>query len=302
MKLPIAIIIMTRDEERNIEACLRSIQGFADEVFVIDSHSTDRTVALARSFGAEVFTNEWVNYATQFNWALSRAPIRSPWVMRLDADERLTPEVRQELMDVLPGLDNDVTGIYVKRRVYFMHRWIKHGGYYPMWLLRLWKRGCGHCEVRWMDEHIHLTCGKPVFLKQDIIEENHKNLHWWIGKHNGYATREVIDLLNPRYHFFEYAAIPGSLFGSQHQRVRWLKEHIYVRLPLFIRPFLYFIYRYCIKGGFLDGTEGLIWHFLQGFWYRFLVDAKIFEIYKKAGTGRERIRQFLRDEYNITTP
>lgn len=300
MKLPIAVIIMTRNEEKNIESCLRSVQGFADEVFVIDSHSTDRTVELARSFGAVVFENEWINYATQFNWSLSHAPIRSAWVMRLDADERLTPELRQELLDVLPGLGNDVTGIYIKRRVYFMHRWMKRGGYYPIWLLRIWKKGCGHCEVRWMDEHIDLTCGKSVSLKNDIVEENAKNLHWWIGKHNDYATREVIDLLNPIYHFSDYAVIPGSLRGTQQQRTRWIKEHIYIFLPLFVRPFFYFIYRYFIRLGFLDGIEGLIWHFLQGFWYRFLVDAKIFEIYRKAGKGRERIRQFIRDEYNIT--
>jgi hypothetical protein len=219
--------------------------------------------------------------------------------MRLDADERVTLRLKDELLERFSYLDKDVSGLYLKRKVYFMGKWIKHGGYYPIWLLRIWRRAKGYCEPRWMDEHIEITEGRVLFLGNDIVEENKKNLHWWIEKHNSYATREAIDMLNLKYKFFTNDMIPSRISGTQEEKKRWLKENVYAKLPLFIRPFLYFFYRYFLKLGILDGKEGLIWHFLQCFWYRFLVDAKIYEIYIKAGKDKESIKKFIQENYRI---
>lgn len=282
IKHPISVIILTYNEKKNIEDCLKSIYSWVDEIFVVDSYSTDRTLEITRSYTDKIFQHSFETQAKQFNWALDNLPLKNEWIMRLDADERVTTKLKEELIKKLVEISESVTGLYVKRRVYFMGRWIKHGGYYPTWLLRIWRKEKGYCEVRWMDEHIKITEGKVVFLDNDIVDDNKKDLHWWIGKHNSYATREAIDILNLKFNFLKYDNIKPAFFGTQEQRKRWLKEKLYARMPLFIRPFLYFVYRYFIKFGFLDGKEGLIWHFLQGFWYRFLVDAKIYEIEKRA--------------------
>jgi len=282
MKLLISVIILTYNEEKNIEICLKSIFEWVEEVFIVDSYSTDKTLEIAQKYTDKIYQHFFVNHYTQFNWALNNLPIKGEWIMRLDADEYVLPELRNELCEKLPNISKKVTGLYVKRRVYFLGKWIKHGGYYPTWLLRIWRTGKGYCEERWMDEHIKVTEGECCFLNNDIVDENKKDLHWWIGKHNNYATREAIDILNLKYNFLRNDNIESKFLGTQEQRKRWIKEKIYANMPLFIRPFLYFIYRYFLRLGFLDGKEGLIFHFLQGFWYRFLVDAKIYEIERKA--------------------
>ncbi|MDW8002921.1 MAG: glycosyltransferase family 2 protein [Deltaproteobacteria bacterium] len=298
MKLPISVIILTYNEEVNLEDCLKSVHDWVEDIFIVDSYSTDKTVEIAKRYTDKIYYHPFENYAKQFNWALENLPIKTEWVMRLDADERATFDLQKELSKVLFSVDKEVTGIFVKRKVFFMERWIKHGTYYPVWLLRVWRHHSGRCEQRWMDEHIKLIRGRPIFVNGDIEEHNRKTLHWWIDKHNSYATREAIDILNLKYAFFTSDDIQPNFFGSQPERKRWLKEK-YARLPLFIRPLFYFVYRYFLKLGFLDGIEGLIWHFLQGFWYRFLVDAKIYEIEKKAKKEGKTVPEVIRQLYNI---
>lgn len=297
----VSVIILTFNEEKHIARCLRSLHPFTDKVFIVDSFSTDRTVDIARSLGAVVVQNPWVNYATQFNFGIAQVPFQTTWLMRMDADEYILPELATEINDRLAGVSGDVSGIYVKRRVLFFDRWVRHGGYYPIWLLRLWRRGQGICEETWMDEHIKLTPARamPVHtiqFSQDLVDHNLNNLTWWTQKHNNYAIREVIDLLNITYNFDQTQRVEPKLFGSQEQRTRYLKIQ-YASLPLFTRPILYFFYRYFFRLGFLDGRSGLIWHFLQGLWYRFLVDAKLFEVYFHAGRDREAIITYFRTEY-----
>lgn len=280
-KLSIAVIILTYNEEENIEDCLKSVHDWVEEIFIVDSYSTDRTLEIARRYTEKIYQHQFETQAKQFNWALENLPIKSKWILRLDADERVTPELREELIEKLEKLPEDISGLYLKRRVYFMGRWIKHGGYYPTWLLRIWKRGKAKVEAIEMDEHVVLFEGKTMFLQNDIKEENKKDLTWWIGKHNNYASREARQILEGRRS--PKGKIIPNFFGSQERRKRWLKEKIYLKLPLFIRAFLYFTYRYFFKFGFLDSKEGLIFHFLQGLWYRFLVDAKIYELRKTRG-------------------
>ena len=297
-KLDLSVIILTYNEEIHIERCLKSIYGWVNDIFIVDSYSTDKTLEIASRYTNHIYQHEFVNHANQFNWALENLPIKTEWIMRLDADEYVTDELRDELLEKLEKFPDEIVGLYVKRRVYFMGRWIKHGAYYPIWLLRIWRKGKGYCEQRWMDEHIKITEGKCAFLENDIVDYSLKPLHWWINKHNSYATREAIDLLNYKYWFMKYDEIKPKFFGTQEERKRWLKMK-YSRMPLFVRPFLYFLYRYFFKLGLLDGNEGLIWHFLQGFWYRFLVDAKIYEIERKAKAEGKSVRDIIREFYGI---
>jgi glycosyltransferase involved in cell wall biosynthesis len=279
LKPLLSVVLLTKNEEANLPATLASLQELNAEVFVVDSYSTDRTVAIAQQAGCKVFEHPFENQAQQLNWALQNLPITTPWVMRLDADERLTPELVEEFKRVLPQTPEDITGYQIKRRVFFMGRWIRHGGYYPTWLLRIWRTGLGSCEQRNMDEHIVLARGKIANFQHDIIDENQKGLSFWTDKHNRYAEREVKDLLSTILDENDDLLRANQL--SQASRRRWIKSNLYARSPLFFRAFLYFLMRYTIGLGFLDGLEGLIFHFLQGFWYRFLVDAKIYELQKK---------------------
>lgn len=299
MKKNISVLILTFNEELHIERCIKSLLPFTKEIFLVDSFSTDTTVEIAESIGTKVYRNKWPgNHAIQFQWGLDNCPIETKWVMKMDADEYIPPELAGEINVKINTLPENVSGIYIKRRVFFMDRWIKNGGYYPIWLLRIWKYDKGKMEQRWMDEHIKLSSGEVIQFQNDLIDDNKGSLTWWTEKHNNYATREAIDILNIIYDFKKHDGVEPNLVGTQEQRKRWLKIR-YVSMPLFLRPTLYFIWRYFLKLGFLDGKPGLIWHFLQGFWYRFLVDAKINEIYLKTGKDREAILEYLRIEYGI---
>ncbi|TVR84815.1 MAG: glycosyltransferase family 2 protein [Rhodospirillales bacterium] len=266
----LSILVLTRDEEANLPVLLASAEGLGAAFVIVDSGSTDRTVAIAEAAGCRVVYHPWETYAAQLNWAIEHAGITTPWVMRMDADERFTPELVAEMRGMLAMLPDAVTGLLVKRQVWFWGRWIRHGGYYPIWLLRVWRSGRARCEQRWMDEHMVVDGGEVRRFSHDIIDENHKGLTFWTDKHNRYADREVRDILSGE------TAGGGELAG-QAGRTRWLKGNVYLRAPMFLRAFLYWFYRYVLRLGFLDGRAGLVFHFLQGFWYRFLVDAKLHE-------------------------
>lgn len=268
-KLPISVIILTYNEEKNLPQALESIEDYVDEVIVVDSYSDDDTVEIAKDFGARVEQHKFETQAQQFNWALDNIDIKNDWILRLDADEWVTDELWKEIKEILKDVPEDVSGFYMKRRVYFMDKWMKYGGYYPTWFLRLFRKGKGRSEDKEMDEHIILTEGRAKKLKNDFVDENHKGLEFWIDKHNGFSTREVREILKSE----KDGARPSGPTG----RTRSLKEKVYMKLPRFCRAFAFFTYRYIFRLGFLDGKEGLIFHFLQGCWYRFLVDAKLYE-------------------------
>jgi len=277
MKTPISVIILTYNEQINLENCLKSIGDWAGEIFVVDSYSTDKTLEIAKKYGAKITQHDFKNQAEQFNWALDNLEIKNEWILRLDADEYLTEELKNEIAKELKNAPSDINGFYIKRRIYFMGRWIKRAGVYPLWLLRLFKYRKGKSELKEIDEHIVLLEGKAGELKNDFIHDDKKSLSDWIQKHNDYSNREVETILNLT------SDIPT--LGGQPGRKRWLKEKFYYRLPLFFRAFIYFHYRYFFCLGFLDGKEGMIYHFLRIYWYRFLLDAKIYEQRKKKENG-----------------
>lgn len=275
----LSVIILTFNEEAHIARAIASVSGIATSIYVVDSGSTDRTVEIASRQGAQILHNPWRNYATQFNWGLDELPQDTDWVLRLDADEIVTDQLRSEIATTLTQAPPALSGIFVPRRMCFLGRVIRHGGVSPIYVLRLFRRDKGRCEQRWMDEHI-VVDGQTKTLESDLIDHNLKTLGWWTEKHNQYASREVIDVLNNQLHFLPFETI-GKPFGKgSASSKRWIKEHIYNRIPGGIRALLYVIYRYVVRLGFLDGAPGLFFHFLQGFWYRLLVDAKLFEVLK----------------------
>lgn len=272
----ISVLVLTYNEEANIQACLSSLVDWVTSIYIVDSGSSDLTLELARDFTDHIVVHEFVNQAQQFNWALDHLPLETEWILRLDADEIVLPELRDEIVRVLPGLPSTIAGLYLKRRVYFKGRWIKHGGYYPTWLLRLFRRGKARSEQLEMDEHIVLLEGESRRLRHDFVDFNRKDLAFWTIKHERFAAREAMVLMR-QSEGNKIGEVEGAIWGNQPARRRWLKGTIYARSPLFLRAFVYFLYRYFLRLGFLDGPEGLVFHVLQGFWYRFYVDAKIWE-------------------------
>ncbi len=275
--MKLVAIILTLNEQVHLARCMASLEGVADSILVVDSFSTDNTVQIAESLGACVVQHSFVTQAVQFNWALSQIDENTDWVLRIDADEYLTPVLITEIQEQLAELDLEVVGVFCGRRMTFQGRLIRFGGVFPIRILRLFRYGCGQSENRWMDEHIAVI-GSTVDFKGDLIDDNLNSLTWWTEKHNRYASREVVDMLNREYSFMPLDSIPSKDFGSHAGLKRLIKNHVYTKLPGGFRAFVYFFYRYIFRLGFLDGQVGTAFHFLQGFWYRYLVDAKYAEI------------------------
>ncbi len=299
MKPEISTIILTYNEEKHIERCIKNAQQFSKDIYVVDSFSTDQTIAIAEALGAKVFQNKWENnYAKQFNWALEHLPIHTEWVFRLDADEYLTPELIAEIHDKLPTIEENISGIIFPLKRYFLNTYVKRG-IGTMNLLRMFRYKKGICENRWMDEHIMLLEGTSRIYKNAICDHNLNNLTWWIQKHNNYSIREAVDLLNLKYGLLAEKEATEISQLSADAKAKRLKKEKYNKMPLFVRSFIYFLYRYFYLLGFTEGKEGFLWHFLQGWWYRTLVDAKIFEIEKACGNDPIKMKSFIEENYGL---
>lgn len=277
-------IVLTLNEAQHLPRCLKSLSGVVDGVLVADCFSTDGTPTIAEALGARVVQREWVNYATQFNWALTQLDPDTNWVLRIDADEYLTPELAEAISACLAKLSPEIEGVLFDRRMTFQGKLIRHGGLFPVQVLRLFRYGRGECENRWMDEHIKVA-GATERFSGELVDDNLNALTWWTDKHNRYASREAVDLLNLEYGFMPHDSVASLRGGSQAGLKRWMKERVYARLPGGVRALAYFMYRYVLRLGFMDGRAGFAFHFLQGFWYRYLVDAKMAEV-----------RRYMRDE------
>ena len=285
----ITLIILTYNEELHLQRCLESVKNLAERIIIVDSFSTDKTCEIAQQFGAEVIQRKFVNQAEQFQWALENTNISTEWVFRLDADEYILPELYQEIKEKLNHLPQEIKGINLKRRLYFQSSWIKHGGFYPLRLLRIWRNGAAVMEQKMMDEHTVLMHGKSIDFNHDFVDENLSSLVKWTEKHNNYSTREAIMRLDAQYHFLE----------QNQQNLHKSNKQFYLKLPLFLRAFVYFCYRYFIKLGFLDGRNGLIWNVLQGFWYQFLVDAKIWQVEYFSKKENKPVKTIIEEKLNF---
>lgn len=271
------VIIVTYNEEANLPECLASLKALPAEVFVVDSGSTDRTVEIARAAGAAVMAHTFENYSAQRNWAQANSPITSEWILHIDADERLTPELARSIAQLLETPPSEINGFMMARRTVFLGRWIKHGGHYPVYHLRLYRRGFGRCEQRLYDQHFVVN-GPTAILHGDLIDTITNDLGTWATRHVKWAGLEAEEFLRGE----DSSQVAPALFGNPIQRRRWVRRRVYDQMPLFLRPTAYFLYRYFVRLGVLDGIEGLIFHGLQGAWFRFMVDAKIFELKQRA--------------------
>lgn len=274
-KLPVSVIVLTHNEQASIADCLKSVVGWAEEVFVVDSGSSDRTLAIVREFTDKVVSHPFEDYSRQRNWAQEKLPLSCDWVFHLDAGERVTPDLAESLGSFFSGRDcAQVDGLMISRRAVFMGRSILHGGMYPVYHLRVFRRDKGRCEDRTYDQHFVVE-GRTRRLKGDLEDTLAPDLATWTMRHIRWASSEAVEQTRSRAE----AAIAGvkpRLQGSSIERRRWLRN-LYGRGPLFLRAFLYFVFRYFLLLGFLDGVEGLIFHFLHACWYRFYVDATIWE-------------------------
>lgn len=271
------VIILTYNEEIHIERCINALQELNCKTFIIDSYSTDNTCSIAERLGAEVFKNPFVSQAKQFQWAMDNCNVDSEWVLRLDADETIDDELVSNIKEFVRNNGYGHNGATFHRKHIFLGSWVKHGGRYPLSMLRLFRNGKAHVEQRWMDEHIVLDEGTSLFLKGGFADDNLNSVTWFIDKHNKYATREMVDILLKKITpEIDSKITQGTGFTIRVKR--FLKQSIYMKLPYFIRPFLYFCFRYFVQLGFLDGTRGFAYHFLQAFWYRALVDLKCIEV------------------------
>jgi glycosyltransferase involved in cell wall biosynthesis len=274
----VSVIVLAYNEEANLPDCLASLKYLDCEVLVVDSGSTDATREIARQAGAAIFEHPFETYGAQRNWAQGHLPLAADWVLHIDSDERLTPELVAEINGVLLNLPPDVDGFLFRKRTFFMGRWIRHGGHYPSYHLRLFRKDRGGCEERLYDQH-YVVSGKVRKLEHDYVDVLTSDLSVWSARHVRWAeleAREIAEGYDPE------GRVKASPFGNPIARRRWLREGLYWKLPLFLRAFLYWFYRYFLRLGFLDGKEGMIFHFLQGFWFRFLIDAKLVEMKKRA--------------------
>jgi glycosyltransferase involved in cell wall biosynthesis len=278
-RIPVSAVVLTRDEELNLPACLASMKDLVDEIFVVDSGSTDATRQIAGAAGAVVIDHEFVGHSAQWQWALTELPLRHEWVLGLDADQRLTPELAAELSELFrtrAGLE-EYAGFYVARRNIFRGRWIRWGGYYPKRFVKLFRRDRLLFESADLLDHHFRVQGKVGHLQHDIIEENLKEDHidFWVQKHLRYAELLATEEARRRAGVTPTTVQP-ALFGSPDERAEWQKK-TWTVLPRMVRAPAYFIWRYFFLLGFLDGKQGFAFHFLHAFWFRLVTDLKIDE-------------------------
>jgi glycosyltransferase involved in cell wall biosynthesis len=280
--IAVTLIVTTRNEEINIEKCLQSAHGFIDQIFVIDSESEDRTVEISRRY-AEVINLPydhskiipWI-----YQWGLDNLAIRNEWVMILEADQELTPSLKEELQQLFSGAELNKNAYYVRRQQIFRGKPLRFGGYGSKYMLKLFRRSAGELDPEETDTRVYVK-GDIGKLKHPIIEHNFKEdeILFYLQKHLRYAEVFAREEFHRRQEGFKWK-MEAKLFGTPDQRILWLKQ-LYFRLPLYVRPFLYFFYRYIFLLGILDGKQGGAFHFLQAFWFRLVWDMRLEELLKE---------------------
>jgi len=279
-------IIMTKNEEKNIVECLKSMSGFAKRCVVIDCGSTDQTVELAKDNGADVYFHEFEYYAKQFNWGIDNCDINTEWIIRLDADERFPIALNNEIEKLIDeNKEKPMNGIMIEADLFFMGKCLKFGGKKKCKMM-LFKRDCGRIEDRRRDAHSVISEGYTVKTKHRFLHYDFKDLDTFIRRYNWYATREMQDYID-----YTRGVQQDSIAGKEIQKVRNKKFGVYYKFPKFIRCWMLFVFVYIFQLGFLDGKAGLMFAYFDTYWYRFLVDAKIHE-YEKSGSKFEALKAF----------
>jgi glycosyltransferase involved in cell wall biosynthesis len=281
VNVPLSVLVPTLNEELNLPACLASV-AWADEVFVVDSFSSDRTVEIAEQHGATVVQHAWENYSRQKNWALDNMPFRNEWLLIVDADERVTPELRAELEHLLAKSKQPCDGYYVNRKFIFLGHWISHAGWYPSWSLRLFRHRLGRYDDREVHEHIILD-GQVGYLQHDLLHEDQRDLEAFVARHNRYSSLEAAARFKVERGAADRARLPVSLLASPVQRKRFLRERIWPAIPA--KPLALFLYMYVLRRGFLDGRAGLALSVFHA-WQEFMVGLKLAELRRLSSQRR----------------
>ena len=291
----ITAIILTNNEEKHIERCINSLRTTITKIVVIDSFSTDSTLQILKKHNIEFYQKEWLNYSSQLNWGIDKANINTEWVLRIDPDEIPSENFKKNIKTYLESLSDKTCGVSIIRRLNFFEKEINFGGDFPQRGVRLWRNGKGRCENTWSDEHIVID-GLIEITELDIIDKNINNINWWTDKHNRFATREMIEFFLNN----ERMKQDNKLKLEKREMLKKkLKFNIYYKFPMFLRPFLFFIYKYFFRLGFLCGWQGFLWCFLQGFWYRVLVDIKILELKKIIKKNDINFKEAIKIEYGF---
>jgi glycosyltransferase involved in cell wall biosynthesis len=267
-----SVVILSFNSADSISGTLERALTLSDDVFVVDSFSSDATVSIAEALGARVVQHPFEDYSAQRNWAIDSLPFRYSWQVHLDSDEWMDSTLVQAIRD-LPD-DTSRAGFLIPRYVRFLGRVLKHGGMSPTWHLRLFRAGAARCEMRRYDQHFCLNHGTVGRLRGCMIDDIRMPLSEWTARHNRWSDAEIDEMIN---HRSTTGRIQAKAFGNPIEQKRYWRSR-YDQLPLFVRPFALFLYRYCFRLGFLDGREGLIFWTLQTFWFRFLIDAKLFQL------------------------
>lgn len=272
----LSAFVLTRNEEHNLDACLQSLADWCADIHIVDSFSTDRTLEIARKYTPKIHLRAFDGHTKQRSWALKNLPFENEWVIALDADHRVTPELRDELILTFAESPKNVDGFYVKRRQIFRGRWLRFGGYYPKYMMKVFRHADAFLDDNEFDYRFYVK-GKTAKLQHDIIESNENEWHisFFVEKHNKFASELASEELKRRSGVGYL--VPATPLGTSDQRTLWLKI-LWLRLPLYLRPFLLFSYRYFLRLGFLDGKQGFIFYLLQSFWFRLLVDIRIEEM------------------------
>jgi glycosyltransferase involved in cell wall biosynthesis len=271
-------LILTFNEEQHLPRLLQSIEELGADIFVLDSGSTDQTENICREHKITFKYHPFDNHPKQWDRALRMFQIHTPWLIGLDADQVVTPELFQQLKSFKDQDYQGIDGIYFNRKNYFKGKWIRYGGYYPLYLLKMFRHAVGYSDLNENMDHKFIVPGKTIIWKHGhLVEENLKenNISFWIMKHNTYSDllgKEAKDRIEHK----RIQVTKAKFWGSPNEKNAWLKE-LWARLPRYLRPFLYFTYRMIFRLGFLDGKTGILFHFLQGFWFRLIVDIKIEE-------------------------
>ena len=284
----IGVILLTYNEEIHLKRCLDNLLLLTSEIYVVDSFSTDKTVDILNEYGINFVQNTFINHSNQLNFAIKNFPFNTNYLLRIDSDELLSLELIQEIKtSKLLDSNSDISGFYIKRKVKFLNKTLNFGNINPIWLLRLWKIGKGVCDDKLMDEKIIVSDQKTAKLQNIIIDNNLNNLTWWTHKHNNYSNREALEILNNKY-LISKNSFNGDFYSIDF--ILFFLKSFYNKMPIFLRSFLLFFYSYFLKLGILDGVPGFIWNVLQVFWYRYLVDVKVYEFEYSLGFDQEKIK------------
>lgn len=284
---PFSFIILTYNEEIHLQRLLHSISSLDAPTFILDSGSTDKTLAICEKYQAKTAFHPFENHPKQWDFALKTFDIKTNWIICLDADQQVSPELLLQLENFKEQNFTDVNGIYFNRKNYFKGSWIKYGGYYPFYLLKMFRYNVGFSDLNENMDHRFIVPGKTVIWKKAYLrEENLKEnqISFWIAKHNIYSNllaQEEVDRLQK----LRIQTLKPKFGGTPDERTAWLKN-IWWKLPRYWRPAIYFFYRIFFQLGFLDGKTGIIFHFLQGFWFRLMVDVKIEELLEVQSTEK----------------